>query len=56
MVVAKEPKTALKYYDKALKIEPKAREVINNAILAARKLKNTKLEKKYLKLLQQSMQ
>lgn len=56
MVVAKDPKTALKYYDKALKIEPKAREVINNAILAARKLKNTKLEKKYLKLLQQSMQ
>ncbi len=56
MVVAKDPKTALKYYDKALKIEPKAREVINNAILAARKLKNSKLEKKYLKLLQQTMQ
>lgn len=56
MVVAKDPKTALKYYDKALKIEPKAREVINNAILAARKLKNGKLEKKYLKLLQQTMQ
>lgn len=53
MVVAKEPKTALKYYDKALKLDPDAKDIINNAILASRRLKNTKLEKKYQKMLQQ---
>lgn len=55
MVVAKDPKGALKYYDKALKLDPKARDIINNAILAARKLQNSKLEKKYVKMLQQSL-
>ena len=53
LVVAKDPKTALKYYDKALKLDPKDRDVINNAVLASRKLDNPKLEKKYLKMLQQ---
>lgn len=53
MVVAKDPKTALKYYDKALKLDPQARDIVNNALLAARKLKNPKLEKKYQKMLQQ---
>lgn len=53
LVVAKDPKTALKYYDKALKLDPQAKDIVNNALLAARKLKNAKLEKKYLKMLQQ---
>lgn len=52
MVVSKDPKTALKYYDKALKIDPKAKDIINNAIIAARKLNDSKLEKKYIKMLQ----
>lgn len=55
LVVAKDPKTALKFYDKALKLDPKARDIINNAVLASRKLKNPKLEKKYLKMLQHSL-
>ena len=55
LVVAKDPKAALKFYDKALKLDPKARDIINNAVLASRKLKNPKLEKKYLKMLQHSL-
>lgn len=55
LVAAKNPKEALKYYDKALKIDPTARDIINNALLAARRLKNAKLEKKYVKMLQQSL-
>lgn len=53
MVVAKDPKTALKYYDKALKLDHDAKDIVNNAIIAARRLKNSKLEKKYTKMLQQ---
>ena len=55
LVVAKDPKAALKFYDKALKLDSKARDIINNAVLASRKLKNPKLEKKYLKMLQHSL-
>lgn len=52
LVVKKDFKTALKYYDKALKLEPGDVNVINNAILAARQMKDDKLVKKYSKMLQ----
>jgi len=41
----------LKYYDKVLKIKPDDYSALNNSVLAARKLKNPKLEKKYMKML-----
>ena len=50
LVAEKDYKTALKYYDKSLKLQPDNKSIINNALIAARKLKNTKLEKKYLKM------
>lgn len=53
MVAAKDFKTALKFYDKALKLEPDNVSTINNALLAARRMNNIKLEKKYLKMLLQ---
>ena len=43
-------KTALKYYDKVLKKHPDAYTAMQNGLLAARKMKNVKLEKKYLEL------
>lgn len=52
LVVKKDFKTAIKYYDKALKIDPKDINIINNALLAARRMKNDKLIKKYTKMLQ----
>ena len=42
-----EYKTALKYYNKVLKKHPEDRTAMQNALLAAKKMKNTKLEKKY---------
>lgn len=51
MVVNKDCKTALKYYDKALKLQSDNASVLHNALLASRKLQNKKLEKKYLKML-----
>jgi len=42
---------ALKYYSKALKINPKDYSAAKNAVLACRSSKNTKLEKKYLAIL-----
>lgn len=50
-LVNQEYKTALKYYDKVLKKHPDDYTAIQNALLASRKLKNIKLEKKYLKLM-----
>lgn len=52
LVVAKDYKMALKYYDKALKLQPDQKDLINNAIIAARRLENDKLEKKYIKMLE----
>ena len=52
MVVKKDCKTALKYYDKALKLQPGNEAVLRNAVIASRKMQNPKLEKKYLKLLE----
>lgn len=51
MVAQNNCKTALKYYDKVLKIKPDDYSALNNSVLAARKLKNPKLEKKYMKML-----
>ncbi len=47
-LLKQEYKTALKYYDKVLKKVPDDYTAMQNALLAARKLKNVKLEKKYL--------
>lgn len=44
-------KSALKYYDKVLKKHPDDNTAARNAQLAARKMKNIKLEKKYLELI-----
>lgn len=51
-LVAKDSRaTALKYYKKVLKINPKDYSAIKNCVLMARKEKNTKMEKQYLPLL-----
>jgi tetratricopeptide (TPR) repeat protein len=44
-------KTARKYYDKVLKIDPSNYTAIKNSVLMARHDKNVKLEKKYLPML-----
>ena len=51
MLVKNDYKTALKYYGKVLKKNPTDYIAIRNSTLAARKMGNVKLEKKYLKLL-----
>ena len=51
LVARNDSKTALKYYNKVLKIDPEDYTAIKNSILIARKDKNTKLEKKYLQML-----
>jgi tetratricopeptide (TPR) repeat protein len=50
MVVKQDYKAALKCYDKVLKKHPEDYTAIRNALLAARKMKNLKLEKKYLQM------
>ena len=50
-VARKDSKTALKYYNKVLKMEPDNYTAIKNCVLLARKDKNVKLEKKYLPML-----
>ena len=50
-LVKHEYKTALKYYDKVLKKHPSDYTAIQNGLLAARRLKSEKLEKKYLTMM-----
>lgn len=51
LVVAKNSKTALKYYNKVLKIKPDDMTAIKNLIILARNSKDVKLEKKYLPMM-----
>lgn len=51
MLVKKDYKTAIKYYDKVLKKHPDNYTSIKNSVLAARLMGNVKLEKKYLGML-----
>ena len=51
MKVKNDAKTALKFYTKAVKKNPKDYPSVKNAVIAARKIKNVKQEKKYLTLL-----
>jgi tetratricopeptide (TPR) repeat protein len=50
-LLKEEYKTALKYYGKVLKKNPEDYSAIKNSALSARKMKNTKLEIKYLQML-----
>lgn len=50
-LVKKDYKTALKYYDKVLKKHQNDYTAAQNGMLAARRMKNLKLEKKYLTLI-----
>ena len=50
MLVKQDYKAALKCYDKVLKKHPEDYTAIKNSMLAARKMKNQKLEKKYLQM------
>lgn len=52
-LVNKDYKTALKYYDKVLKKHPEDYTAQQNALLAVRRMKNVKLEKKYLNIILQ---
>lgn len=47
-IVAKDFKSALKYYKKALKIAPDDYTALKNCVLLARQQKNKNMEKKYL--------
>lgn len=47
----KDNKTALKYYNKVIKLQPDSYAAIRNCVLLARTEKNKKLEKKYLPML-----
>ena len=51
LVAANDYKTALKYYGKVLKKRPSDYTAIKNSVIAARKMKNTKQEKKYLQMI-----
>lgn len=50
-LLQQEYKTALKYYDKVLKKHPDDYTAAQNGLLASRKMKNIKQEKKYLELI-----
>lgn len=50
-LLKQEYKSALKYYDKVLKKYPEDNTAAKNAQLAARRMKNAKLERKYLDLI-----
>lgn len=47
LTAGQDPKTALKWYSRVLKKSPGDETALRNSIIAARKLKNVKLEKKY---------
>jgi len=51
LVAQKNPKTALKYYNKVLKIKPDDYTAAKNCVLLSRRQKNLKMEKKYLPIL-----
>lgn len=51
LVAENNPKAAVKWYNKVLKTDPGDYAAIKNCIIAARKMKNIRLEKKYLPLL-----
>lgn len=51
LIARNDNKTALKYYTKALKLNPDDYTAIKNSVLIATRDKNVKLEKKYLPLL-----
>lgn len=51
MLVKKDFKTAVKFYGKVLKKRPDDYTAIKNSVLAARRMGNVKLEKKYLQML-----
>ena len=51
VVVDNDYKTALKWYNKVLKRKPDEYNAIKNCVTLARKQGNTKLEKKYLKMM-----
>lgn len=51
LVARKDNKQALKYYNKVLKLDPRNYSAAKNCVLAARRDKNVKLEKKYLPIL-----
>ena len=51
MKAKNDAKTALKFYTKAVKKNPKDYPSVKNAVIAARKIKNVKQEKKYLAIL-----
>ena len=51
LVAEEDFKTALKYYNKVLKIKPDDYAAIKNCVIIARKQKNVKLEKKYLPMM-----
>ena len=54
MVAKGDYKTALKYYKKVLKKNPDERAAIQNSMIAARKLGNSKLEAKYRNMLSEN--
>lgn len=51
LIAESNPKVALKYYNKVLKIKPDDYTAIKNCVIIARKQKDVKLEKKYLPLM-----
>lgn len=51
MIAKEDYKTACKYYNKVLKQKPDDYTAIRNSVLASRKMKNVKMEKKYLQML-----